>query len=140
MIESGLISIRTVLAKVAPKIDHKKYYCPEQDSHIRDKVKVVLELPIYVTKKELNNAAGIDTCNLAGKSDFFALKAEVDKLDFKACVCYFHQIFIFSPNDSLSKTMKSGFYFILALFVLEILTFCVSVLPYFLPVGHCFRG
>ena len=30
----------------------------------------------------------------------------------KACVCYFHQIFIFSPNDSHSKTMKNAFYFI----------------------------
>ena len=69
-------------------------------------------MPIYGTKKELNNAAVIDTCNLAGKSDFVALKAEVDKLDVKACVCYFRQIFIFSPNDSLSKTMKSAFYFI----------------------------
>ena len=26
-------------------------------------------------------------------------------------VSYFHQIFIFSPNDSLSKTMKNAFYF-----------------------------
>ena len=30
----------------------------------------------------------------------------------KACVCYFHQIFIFSPNDSPSKTMKNDFYFV----------------------------
>ena len=30
----------------------------------------------------------------------------------KACVCYFFQIFIFSPNDSPSKTMKNVFYFI----------------------------
>ena len=36
----------------------------------------------------------------------------------------FYQIFIFSPNDSPSKTMKSVFYFILkALFVLEIFKF-----------------
>ena len=27
----------------------------------------------------------------------------------KACVRYFHQIFIFSPNDSPSKTMKNVF-------------------------------
>ena len=31
---------------------------------------------------------------------------------FKACVHYFHQIFVFSPNDSPSKTMKNAFYFI----------------------------
>ena len=49
----------------------------------------------------------------------------------KACVRYFHQIFIFSPNDSPSKTMKNAFYFIQkALFVLEIfkfLYFCPSL-------------
>ena len=31
---------------------------------------------------------------------------------FKACVFYFHQIFIFSSNDSSLKTMKNAFYFI----------------------------
>ena len=30
----------------------------------------------------------------------------------KACARYFHQIFIFSPKDSPSKTMKNAFYFI----------------------------
>ena len=30
----------------------------------------------------------------------------------KACVCYFHHIFLFSPSDSPSKTMKNAFYFI----------------------------
>ena len=30
----------------------------------------------------------------------------------KACVCYFHQIFILPPNDSPSKTMKNTFHFI----------------------------
>ena len=30
----------------------------------------------------------------------------------KACVCYFHQFFIFSSNDSPLKTMKNAFYFI----------------------------
>ena len=36
----------------------------------------------------------------------------------------FYEIFIFSPNDSPSKTIKNVFYFIeKALFVLEILKF-----------------
>ena len=30
----------------------------------------------------------------------------------KACVSYFYQIFIFSANDSPSKTVKNVFYFI----------------------------
>ena len=36
-------------------------YYPEPDSHIRNKVKVVLDLSNYVTKKELEHATGIDT-------------------------------------------------------------------------------
>ena len=48
----------------------------------------------------------------------------LEKVAFKACVRYFHQIFIFSPSDSPSKTMKNSFYFILkALFVPEIFNF-----------------
>ena len=44
-----------------------------------------------------------------------------DNLHFKACVRYSYQIFIFLPNDSLSKTVKNVFYFIKKpLFVLEI--------------------
>ena len=35
----------------------------------------------YATKKKLDYATGIDTSNLAAKKDFFALKAEIDKLD-----------------------------------------------------------
>ena len=56
-------------------------YYPEPNSHIRDKVKVVLVLSNYATKKELEHATGIDTSDLAAKKDFIALKAEVDKLD-----------------------------------------------------------
>ena len=40
-------------------------YYPEQDSHIRDKVKVVLELSNYATEKESKDARGVDTSNLA---------------------------------------------------------------------------
>ena len=56
-------------------------YYPEPDSHIRDKVKVVLDLSNYGTKKELEHAAGIDRFNLAAKKDFIALRAEFDKPD-----------------------------------------------------------
>ena len=56
-------------------------YYLETESHIRDKVKVVLDLPNYATKKELEHATGIDTSDLAAKKDFTTLKAEVGKLD-----------------------------------------------------------
>ena len=54
---------------------------PKPDSHIRDKVKVVLELLNYATKKELDCAICVDRSDLTAKRNFLALKAEVDKLD-----------------------------------------------------------
>ena len=45
-------------------------YCPEPDSRIRDKVKVVLDLSNYATKKKLDHATGIDTSDLAAKKRF----------------------------------------------------------------------
>ena len=48
---------------------------------ILEKVKVVLDLSNYPTKRELEHAVGVDTSDLAAKKDSIALKAEVDKLD-----------------------------------------------------------
>ena len=40
----------------------------------------------YTTKKELDDAAGVDTYNLPAKKDSIALKAKVDKLHIKKLV------------------------------------------------------
>ena len=56
-------------------------YYSELDNHIRNKIKVELDLSNYVTKTELEHATSIDTTDLAAKKDFIALKSEVDKLD-----------------------------------------------------------
>ena len=56
-------------------------YYPEPDSHIGDKVKVLLDLSNDATKKDVCHAAGVDTSDLAAKNDIIALKAEVNKLD-----------------------------------------------------------
>ena len=61
-------------------------YYPQPVSHIRDKLKIVLELSSYATKKELKHATGLDIFDLATKKDFIALKAEVDKLDINKLV------------------------------------------------------
>ena len=37
-------------------------------------------------------------------------KMENPTENFKACVHYFHQIFIFLTNDSPSKTMKNAYF------------------------------
>ena len=51
----------------------------ESDSHIDEKVKVVLDLTHCATKKELEHATRIDTSDWAVKKRFHCLKAEVDK-------------------------------------------------------------
>ena len=42
-------------------------YYPEPDIHIRDKVKIVLDLSGFATKKGLEHEIGVDTSNLASK-------------------------------------------------------------------------
>ena len=39
-------------------------YYPEPDIHIRDRIKVVLDLSNYATKKEVDHATGVDTSDL----------------------------------------------------------------------------
>ena len=56
-------------------------YYPETDSHIKDKMKAVLDLSNYPTNKDLEHATVVDTSDLATKKDFVALKAEADKQD-----------------------------------------------------------
>ena len=56
-------------------------YYSEPDSHIRDKIKVVLDLSNYESMEELDHATDVDTSDLASKKDFITFKAEVDKLD-----------------------------------------------------------
>ena len=56
-------------------------YYPELDSHIRNKVKVILDLSNYATKKESEHATGIDTSVLAAKKDYISLEAKFDKLN-----------------------------------------------------------
>ena len=92
MIESELLSIKIFLVKVTLKISQEKYLLLilfwklilgllNYKWVIRDKVKVVLDLWNYGTKKEFDHATGVDTFDLAAKKDFIALKAEVEKLD-----------------------------------------------------------
>ena len=60
---------------------------------------------------------------------------------FKACVCYFHQIFIFLPNDSPSKTMKNVLFHLESSFYSQdIQIFIFLSFHFFLQVSHCFRG
>ena len=61
-------------------------YYIEPDRHIRDKVKVVLDLSNYATKKELDHTIDLETSDLADEKDFIDLKSEVDELDINKLV------------------------------------------------------
>ena len=50
-------------------------YYPKLDSHIRDNVKVVLDLSNYATKKELDHATSLDTSDLAAKQRFYCFES-----------------------------------------------------------------
>ena len=59
----------------------------------------------------------------------------------KAFVRYFYQIFIFSPNDSPSKTMKKCLFHLESSFCSgDIQVFVFLFFPLFLPVSHSFGG
>ena len=48
-------------------------YYSEPDSHIKEKVKVVLDLSNYTTKNELQHVTDFDTSDLAAKKDLIAV-------------------------------------------------------------------
>ena len=52
-------------------------YYPEPDIHIKDKVKVILDLLNYRTKKELDHTTGVNTSGLAAKKILFLWKLKL---------------------------------------------------------------
>ena len=79
-------------------------FYPEPDSHVRDKVKVVLDFSKYATRKALEHATGVDTSKLAAKSDFITLKAEVNKLDINELIKFLTGLNNFKTNvDNLNS-------------------------------------
>ena len=58
-------------------------YFPKPHERYNGNVKVELDLSHFVTryKRDIKGATGVDTSNLAAKSDLASLKAELDKID-----------------------------------------------------------
>ena len=56
-------------------------YFPKTYERFGRNVQGELDLSNYVTNGDSKGATGIDTSNLAGKSDLASLKAEVEKID-----------------------------------------------------------
>ena len=64
-------------------VNYKLNYHLEPDSHIRNKIKVELDLRNYLLKRIRTY---VDTSDLAAEKDFIALKTEVNKLDINKLV------------------------------------------------------
>ena len=56
-------------------------YFPKAYDRFGGNVNFELDLPNYAGKTDLKGTTGVNTFNLAGKSDLTSLKAEADKLD-----------------------------------------------------------
>ena len=60
---------------------HKMSHYPEPDSPGKTKIKVELDFSNSVIKADLKGSIGVDTSNLAAKSNLTSLKPEVHKID-----------------------------------------------------------
>ena len=56
-----------------------KYFPPHNNSS--ENIKVELDLSNYTTKDDVKNIAHVDVSSYASKTNFAALKTEVDKID-----------------------------------------------------------
>ena len=56
-------------------------YFPKPQECSSGNINVEMDLSIYPTKTDLKAATGVDTSNVAAKSDLASLKAKVDKID-----------------------------------------------------------
>ena len=61
---------------------YKISYFPATFIHSKSKIKVELDLSIYIPKSGLKLATGIDTSEFAQKADLMGFKLDVDQLDF----------------------------------------------------------
>ena len=77
---SNVININGIILLIAGLIKKSEYF-PKPYNRFGGNVKVELCLPNYVTKADLKGTTGIDTSNLAIKSNLAKLKAVVDKTD-----------------------------------------------------------
>ena len=91
---------------------HYDYMAEDWENKLKEKE--LLDIKYFYSS--LNNTkCSVDDYNYAKELyKYFSCEdiCNYNDLYVKACVRYFHQVFIFAPNDSSSKTMKNAFYLI----------------------------
>ena len=81
MLNEKVIIILLIVGLIKKTLHKISQYFPKLYSSFKGNINVKVDLSNYATKVDLKNEAGIDTSNLALKSNLAGLKAEIDKID-----------------------------------------------------------
>ena len=76
-----VVIIRLLVGLIKMLLYKMSQYFPKPYERLGRNMKVELDLTDCATKADLKEATGVDTSNLAAKSDLAILKPEVDKID-----------------------------------------------------------
>ena len=73
--------ILLIVGLIKKTLHNMSQYLPKPYRNFGGNIALKVDLSNYATKTDLKNATGVDTSELAAKSDLASLKAEIDKID-----------------------------------------------------------
>ena len=73
--------ILLIVGLIKKTLHNMSQYFPKPYRNFGGNIALKVDLSNYATKADLKNATGVDTSELAAKSDLASLKAEIDKID-----------------------------------------------------------
>ena len=73
--------ILLIVGLIKKTLYNMSQYFPKPYRNFGGNIALKVDLSNYATKADLKNATGVDTSELAAKSDLASLKAEIDKID-----------------------------------------------------------
>ena len=73
--------ILLIVGLIKKTLYNMSQYFPKPYRNFGGNIALKVDLSNYATKTDLKNATGVDTSELAAKSDLASLKAEIDKID-----------------------------------------------------------
>ena len=73
--------ILLIVGLIKKTLYNMSQYFPKPYRNFGGNIALKVDLSNYATKTDFKNATGVDTSELAAKSDLASLKAEIDKID-----------------------------------------------------------
>ena len=73
--------ILLIVGLIKKTLYNMSQYFPKPYRNFGGNIALKVDLSNYATKADLKNVTGVDTSELAAKSDLASLKAEIDKID-----------------------------------------------------------